>query len=50
MIGIGVATAIGVLISNQLQAKKNKALAPTIETTLRAQGALTLPALDEASD
>ena len=48
MIGIGLAAAIGVLISNRLQKKKNKALAPAIESALRAQGALTLPALAEA--
>jgi hypothetical protein len=31
-----------------MQAKKNQALAPAIEAALRAQGALTLPALTEA--
>jgi hypothetical protein len=48
LIGIGMAAAIGVLISNRLQRKKNAALAPAIEAALRAQGALTLPALSEA--
>ena len=48
LIGIGMAAAIGVLISNRLQKRKNAALAPTIETTLRGQGGLTLPALTEA--
>ena len=48
LIGIGIATAIGVLISNRLQKRKNQALAPTIEAALRAQGGLTLPALTAA--
>ena len=48
MISIGLATAIGVLISNHFQRKKNKALAPKIEETLRGEGPLTLPALAEA--
>ena len=45
MISIGLATAIGILISNHFQRKKNNALAPKIEEALRAQGPLTLPAL-----
>jgi len=44
-IGIGVAAALGVLISSRLQRRKNAALAPAIEAALRAQGALTLPGL-----
>ena len=48
LIGISIATAIGVVISNRLQKRKNQALAPAIETALRAQGGLTLPALTEA--
>ena len=48
LIGIGVATAIGVLISQKLQKKKNQALAPAIEAALRAQGALTLPGISDA--
>ena len=48
LIGVGVAAAIGVLISQRLQAKKNKTLIPAIEATLRAQGALTLPAVGDA--
>lgn len=48
MIGVGLAAAIGVLISNRLQQRKSKALAPAIEAALRAQGALTLPVLAEA--
>jgi hypothetical protein len=48
LIGIGVATALGVFISQKLQAKKNKVLAPAIEATLRAQGALTLAGIGDA--
>jgi hypothetical protein len=48
LVAIGVAAAIGVSIANVMQRKKNQKLAPTIETALRAQGALTLPALTEA--
>jgi hypothetical protein len=48
LIGIGLATAIGVVIANRLQQRKNQKLAPALETALRAQGALTLPALTDA--
>jgi len=48
MIGVGVAVALGTFIATRMQAKKNVAMAPAIETALRAQGALTLPALTEA--
>ena len=48
MIGVGVAVALGTFIASRMQAKKNQALAPAIEAALRAQGALTLPALTEA--
>jgi hypothetical protein len=47
-IGIGVAAALGVLISNRLQRRKNAALAPAIEAALRAQGPLTLPGVADA--
>jgi hypothetical protein len=43
-----VAAAVGAIIATQLQKKKNATLMPTIEAALRAQGALTLPALTEA--
>jgi hypothetical protein len=48
LIGIGLAAAIGVAVANVMQRKRNQKLAPAIETALRAQGALTLPALTEA--
>lgn len=48
MIGVGVSVALGTFIASRLQAKKNQALSPAIEAALRAQGALTLPALTEA--
>lgn len=47
LIGVGMAAALGVLISQKLQAKKNKALMPAIEGTLRAQGALTLAGISD---
>ena len=40
-IGIGVAVALGLFISSRM-------MVPAIEAVLRAQGALTLPALTEA--
>ena len=48
LIGVGVAAALGMLIATRMQARKNQALAPGIEAALRAQGALTLPALTDA--
>ena len=48
MVAIGVAATVGVMLANKLQHRKNQALMPTIETALRAQGALTLPALTDA--
>jgi len=48
MIGVGVGVAFGMFIATRLRAKKSQAMAPAIETALRAQGALTLPALTEA--
>lgn len=48
VVAAGIAAAIGVLISQRLQAKKNKALAPAIEAALRAQGALTLPGISDS--
>jgi len=48
MIGVGVSVALGTFIASRLQAKKNQALSPAIEAALRAQAALTLPALTEA--
>ncbi|HEY7376101.1 MAG TPA: hypothetical protein VIF57_28325 [Polyangia bacterium] len=40
--------AIGVLIAQRIQRRKNAKLVPAIEAALREQGALTLPALAEA--
>lgn len=48
MIGIGVAAGLGAYLATRRQQKQGQALAPTLETTLRAQGALSLPALAEA--
>jgi hypothetical protein len=48
MIGIGVAAGLGAYLATRSQQKKNAALAPSIEAALRAQGALTLPALTDA--
>src|ERR1051325_8095415 len=45
---IGLATAIGVIVANQLQRKRNQKLAPAIEAALRAQGPLSRPVLSEA--
>jgi hypothetical protein len=47
-IGTGVGIAIGVLIAQRIQRRKNAKLVPAIEAALREQGALTLPALAEA--
>ena len=47
MIGIGVAAGLGAYLATRRQQKQGQALAPTLETTLRAQGALSLPALAE---
>src|SRR5262245_66674881 len=44
----GIAGAVAAYVVSVAQKKKNKALAPGIEAALRAQGALTLPALAEA--
>jgi hypothetical protein len=44
----GIAGAVAAYLVSVSQRKKNQKLAPTIEATLRAQGALTLPALAEA--
>ena len=44
----GIAGAVAAYFVSVSQKKKNKQLAPKIEATLRAQGALTLPALAEA--
>ena len=48
LVTIGLATALGVVIANQLQRKRNQKLAPAIEAALRAQGPLSLPVLSEA--
>ena len=48
MIGIGVAAGLGAYLATRSQKKQNAALAPSIETALRAQGALTLQALTDA--
>ena len=47
-ISLGVSIAIGTMMAMYLQQRKNKKLAPAIETALRAQGAMTLPALAKA--
>ena len=47
MVGIAVGAGVAMLIVNKLQQKKNDKLIPSIEAALRAQGALTLPALTE---
>jgi len=47
-IGTGVGIAIGVLIAQRIQRRKNAKLAPVVEAALREHGALTLPALTEA--
>jgi hypothetical protein len=44
----GIAGAVAAYVVSVAQKKKNKQMAPTIEAALRAQGALTLPALAEA--
>src|SRR5262245_16216041 len=44
----GIAGAVAAYVVSVAEKKKNKHLAPTIEAALRAQGALTLPALAEA--
>jgi hypothetical protein len=49
LIGAGLGVAIGVLIAQRIQRRKNAKLVPAIEAALREQGALTLPALAEAS-
>ena len=48
MVGIAVGAAVAMLVVSKLQRKKNDQLVPSIEAALRAQGALTLPALTEA--
>jgi hypothetical protein len=48
VIGVGVAAALGVVIAQLIQKRRNQKLIPTIEAALRAQGPLTLPALSEA--
>lgn len=48
MVGIAVGAGIAMLVAGKLQRKKNDKLIPSIEAALRAQGALTLPALTEA--
>jgi NhaP-type Na+/H+ or K+/H+ antiporter len=48
LIGAGLGVAIGVLIAQRIQRRKNAKLVPAIEAALREQGALTLPALAEA--
>lgn len=48
MVGIAVGAGIAMLVASKLQRKKNDKLIPSIEAALRAQGALTLPALTEA--
>jgi len=48
MIGIGFAAGLGAYLATRSQRKQNAALAPSIEAALRAQGALTLPALTDA--
>ncbi|HMF42555.1 MAG TPA: hypothetical protein VKQ32_17910 [Polyangia bacterium] len=47
LVSISLATALGVVIANVLQRKRNQKLAPAIEAALRAQGPLTLPVLSE---
>ena len=47
-IGVGAGIALGLFIATRMQVKKNKVMSPAIEAALRAQGALTLPALTEA--
>jgi len=48
LVSVGLAAAVGVIIANQLQRKRNQKLAPAIEAALREQGPLTLPVLSEA--
>jgi hypothetical protein len=48
MVGIAVGAGVAMLVASKLQRKKNDKLVPSIEAALRAQGALTLPALTEA--
>ena len=48
MVGIAVGAAVAMLVAGRIQRKKNDKLIPSIEAALRAQGALTLPALTEA--
>jgi hypothetical protein len=48
LIGIAVGAAAAMFVATRIQGKKNAKLMPSIEAALRAQGALTLPALTEA--
>jgi len=48
LVGIVVGGAVAMLVVSRLQKKKNDQLIPSIEAALRAQGAMTLPALTEA--
>jgi len=48
LVGIAVGAAVAMVVAGRLQRKKNDKLIPSIETALRAQGAMTLPALTEA--
>jgi len=48
LVGIAVGAGVAMLVASRIQSKKNDKLIPSIEAALRAQGALTLPALTEA--
>jgi hypothetical protein len=48
MVGIAVGAVVAMLAVGRIQRKKNDKLIPSIEEALRAQGAMTLPALTEA--
>jgi len=48
LVGIAVGAGVAMLVTSRIQSKKNDKLIPSIEAALRAQGALTLPALTEA--
>lgn len=48
LVGMAVGAAVAMLVAGRIQRKKNDKLIPSIEATLRAQGAMTLPALTDA--
>lgn len=47
-IALGVAAGLGGFAATRIRRKRNQVLALSIEAALRAQGALTLPALTDA--